>query len=289
MSGFWIAAAALGLIAAALVIVPLARAWARDGQRSSATLGVGLVGGLAIPVIALALYANWTSWDWSGSPVASQDANAVHAMEEAIAGLEARLAAQPEDVEGWTMLGRSYMAMRRFDQAARAYRRGLEIDGADSLDLVADLAEALALSDPLGLQGEAGPMFETVLARSPNHPKALWYGGLYAFENSDFPKVEDRLGRLLTLNPPETLVPLIEERLAEARAHAGLPPETFAAAPDSSADAAAGGAPERSPGSKVFVIVGVLFSWANPLHESSAKSSAIIVYIFTFIGVFICL
>lgn len=224
MTQFWIAALALGLVAAAIVLVPVVRAWvAQASERSSTALGVGIVIALAVPVVSMMLYARWTTWDWSagGIPGADAGADAVHQMDQAIAALEQRLARQPEDLEAWTLLGRSYMAMRRFGEAARAFRQASLLDGQSSPQILADLGEALALSDPEGLQGEAGAIFERVLAVSPGHPKGLWYGGLNAYENANWALADERLSQLLTLNPPDTLIPLIEERIEAARAHAG--------------------------------------------------------------------
>jgi cytochrome c-type biogenesis protein CcmH len=229
MTQFWIAALALGLAAAAIVLVPVIRAWAaqQGDDRSSTALGVGIVVALALPVISMMLYARWSTWDWAtgGTTMGAALGGGaeVHEMDQAIAALEQRLAAQPEDLESWMLLGRSYMSMRRFDQAARVYRQAAALDSS-SPQVLADYGEALALSDPEGLQGEAGVIFERVLAMSPSHPKGLWYGGLNAYENANWALAEQRLGMLLTLNPPETLVPLIEERVAAARAHgAGMP------------------------------------------------------------------
>jgi cytochrome c-type biogenesis protein CcmH len=51
MTQFWIAALALGLVAAAFVLVPVvARLDAAGGESSSTALGVGIVVALAVPV-----------------------------------------------------------------------------------------------------------------------------------------------------------------------------------------------------------------------------------------------
>jgi len=254
MTQFWIAALALGLVAVAIVLVPVLRAWAKhEADRSSAALGVGIVIALAIPVVSMMLYARWTTWDWStgGSSMAASP-DAVHEMDQAIAALEQRLAGRPEDVESWMLLGRSYMSMRRFGDAAQAFRRAYALDST-SVQVLADFGEALALSDPEGLQGEAGAIFERLLAMSPSHPKGLWYGGLNAYENANWALADQRLSLLLTMNPPETLIPLIEERVEAARAHtAGGPtaaPETPAVAQATVAAEPAPAATEVAPAS----------------------------------------
>ena len=223
MTQFWIAALALGLVAAVIVLVPVLRAWAKqDTDRSSGALGVGIVIALAIPVVTMMLYSRWTTWDWStGGSTMAAGADEVHEMDEAIVALERRLAQNPGDVESWMLLGRSYMSQRRFGDAAQAFRQAAAHDGEGNPQILADLGEALALSDPEGLQGEAGAIFERVLATNPSQPKALWYGGLNAYENANWALADQRLSQLLTLDPPETLIPLIQERIDMARTHSG--------------------------------------------------------------------
>lgn len=264
MTQFWIAALALGLVAAATVLVPVVRAWARqDSERNSSVLGVGIVVALAIPVIGIMLYSHWSTWDWGsgGTQAAAQDGNQdMHEMDEALRALEQRLAQNPEELESWLLLGRTYMSLRRFEDAAGAFRNAAALDGGNSPQILSDFGEALALSQPEGLQGEAGALFERVLMAEPAYPKALWYGGLNAFENANWDLAVERLEKLLSMSPPETLVPLIEERIAAARANSagGSPmaataperaPATAPAAETAAAPAAAAAeAPMPAPG-----------------------------------------
>ena len=227
MTQFWIAALALGLVAAAMVLVPVLRAWKRqETERNSSVLGVGILVALAIPVAGIMLYSHWSTWDWAAGGSQARGGGAdMHEMDQALQALEQRLAQNPDELESWLLLGRSYMSLRRFDDAAGAFRKAAALDGQDSPQILADLGEAIALSQPEGLQGEAGAIFERVLNAVPDYPKALWYGGLNAFENGSWDLAVTRLEKLLSMNPPATLVPLIEERIAVARANAagGMP------------------------------------------------------------------
>jgi cytochrome c-type biogenesis protein CcmH len=271
MMQFWIAALALGLVAVAFVLVPVIRGWTRqEGDKSSATLGIGIAAALAIPIVAVLLYSRWTTWDWDGdgSEAMSAAASGDHELDEAVAALERRLAQQPQDLEGWMMLGRSYMFSRRFGDAALAFRQAANIDGHDSAEILSDLGEALALSDPMGLEGEAGALFERALALSPAHPKALWYGGLNAYESAQFELADQRLSLLLTLNPPDTLVPLIEERVAAARAHAGQP------GPLQSMPVAPAETPEPGPGATAATMTEPARAAAAPQASEDVPEAA---------------
>jgi len=250
MIEFWIAALALGLVAAAVVLVPVLRAWARgEKAHAGSTLGVAVVVAVVVPIAALMLYSRWTTWDWSGDAAraAQAESEEVHAMDEAVRDLVARLQREPENVDGWAMLGRTYMSMGRFGDAAGAYRQALDVAGGEPVELMANYAEADALSNPEGLQGGSGQIFERVLELNPDNPKGLWYGGIYAFENQQFELSEARLAKLLEMNPPQTLIPLIEERIAEARAHIGVDPALFAEAAQQAAQPETPVVPEPAP------------------------------------------
>ncbi len=219
MTTFWIIALAIALVGSALIVVPLMRSFfaGHEGDRHPGlTIGTGIAVALLMPVLALTLYARWSNWDWTGN-TAGMAANAVeqaHTMDDAIASLESRLAAQPDDVEGWQMLGRSYMSTERFGDAARAYKRALDLIGNDDINARADYAEALFLSDPAGPNGSAGRMFTEMVGEAPDNPKVMWYGGFVAFETGQEQQGRELWSALLTRNPPEPIRRVIEERLA---------------------------------------------------------------------------
>src|SRR4029079_11320570 len=64
----------------------------------------------------------------------------INAMVERLA---ARLEQQPDDVEGWSRLGRSYMVLHRPDKAREAYARALRLRPDDQA-LKQAMAEATA-------------------------------------------------------------------------------------------------------------------------------------------------
>lgn len=218
MTTFWIIALAIALVGSALIVVPLMRSFFRghEGDRHPGiTLGTGIAVALLLPVLALTLYARWSTWEWSGNP-ATMSADAVdqaHSMDDAIATLESRLAAQPDDTEGWQMLGRTYMSTERFGDAARAYKRALDLLGEDNIDARASYAEALFLSDPAGPSGAAGQMFTEMVDQAPENPKVMWYGGYVAFESGNEERGRELWSALLTRNPPAPIRRIIEERL----------------------------------------------------------------------------
>ncbi|MCW8861884.1 MAG: c-type cytochrome biogenesis protein CcmI [Rhodospirillales bacterium] len=88
--------------------------------------------------------------------------------------LRQRLAQNPEDVTGWALLGRSYVSVDRFDDAADAFRRASELDKTDP-DLAASLGEAIVFANNGDVIGEARKAFEAALSIDPYHYKSRFF------------------------------------------------------------------------------------------------------------------
>ena len=141
-------------------------------------------------------------------------------VDEAIAGLAARLAAKPDDPAGWKMLARSYMSVGDFSSAIEAYEKAVELESAQDPQTLVGLGEALMAQSNATLDGRITSLFENALALDPNNPQALFYGGITAFERNNRELAADRWERLLTLNPPEEIQGILRQRIAEWRGEA---------------------------------------------------------------------
>ncbi len=102
----------------------------------------------------------------AASQLASPDANGQPpmSMAEAMSALEARLAQNPEDLEGWMLLGRSYRSEERFADALRAFNEAQRL-APDHPDVLVDLAEAQALNAPQ----RAFPRRHSLCCTGPSH------------------------------------------------------------------------------------------------------------------------
>jgi cytochrome c-type biogenesis protein CcmH len=172
----------------------------------------GLALALIVPVIAIVMYASLSNWDWKAAQIEStQAAN----MEQAVTGLEEKLKQNPDNVQGWMMLGRSYLAMSRYPRAVDAYQQAYDLSKGQDVEAVIGLGEALALTDEASLTGRAGQLFDAALAKAPNHPKALWYGGVAALRAGDLRLGRDRLQLLLAQNPPEEIRSVLARQIQD--------------------------------------------------------------------------
>jgi cytochrome c-type biogenesis protein CcmH/NrfG len=95
------------------------------------------------------------------------------------------------------MLGRGRARAGDLEGAVRALRRALELRG-DDPELLTDLAQLLALRRPdQSLQGEPRQLLERALRVDPDHPEALWLGGMAAAEAGEMGVTVERWERLL--------------------------------------------------------------------------------------------
>jgi len=199
----YIVAALLCALAIGVLLWPLLRQRRVSGRWS--VLGVAVT--FAIVPVAFALYVYVSTWDPEGQQRASEGQRLVDE-------LASRLERTPEDVTGWVLLCRSYVALGDYDRAARACREAWSRTPQPDDDLKLTFAEAQILSDRSSLGGDAGRLVEEVLASQPANPKALWYGGLAAFEQGREDDVKARWSRLLAMNPPPEIAKMLRTQLA---------------------------------------------------------------------------
>jgi cytochrome c-type biogenesis protein CcmH len=138
--------------------------------------------------------------------------------------LAQRLKDNPEDAEGWAMLGRSYNVLGRNPEALGAYEKALALRGNDAM-LLADYADALALKNNRSLEGEPMKMIERALKNDPQNLKALSLAGTYAFQKKDYMGAVKHWEQVVKFGTPgNNLVEQVLPGLTEARELAGLPP-----------------------------------------------------------------
>lgn len=175
---------------------------------SSNTPWVAVVIGLAIPSVAISLYLLLgTPAGFDPTQVAAPKNPAHEVTQEQIvtmvATLAQRLQSQPDDAEGWSMLARSYTALSQFGDAAKAYAHLVELVP-DDAGLLADYADALAMSLNQSLQGEPEKLIARALLLDPKNIKALALSGSAAFERRDYQAAVMQWQKIIALVPPES-------------------------------------------------------------------------------------
>ena len=134
---------------------------------------------IAVPLFTLTFYVLRGSPELPAVPLASRLANAEsnRDLEALIAKVEAHLAQNPLDPEGWRAIAPAYRALGRYEDSARAYARALEIGKADA-SLYADMGEVLAMGAQGIVTRQASDAFDMAVKLDAKNPKARYYQGL---------------------------------------------------------------------------------------------------------------
>lgn len=168
-----------------------------------------------------------------------------------VAKLAERLKNQPNDAEGWAMLGRSYNVLGRLDEALVAYRKSYAINPNDP-SLLADLADAVAIKNNRSLAGEPMKLARRALELDPKHVKALALVGTEAFERKDYAGAVKLWERAVAAAPGDSdMAQQLQGGIAEARRLGNLGPAPAAALQVPPTQAGAGKAVEALAGRDV--------------------------------------
>jgi cytochrome c-type biogenesis protein CcmH len=140
---------------------------------------------LLLPLAAIAAYL------LIGTPKAIDPANTapqkqmtpedINAM---VGKLAERMKANPDDMNGWLMLGRSYKMLGRYAESVAAYANA-ESEIEKNPELLASYAETIAMASGKGLTGKAQELIAKALKLDPKHAHSLFLAGAAAMEAGD--------------------------------------------------------------------------------------------------------
>jgi cytochrome c-type biogenesis protein CcmH len=215
MLTFIILAAVLTLAGVLAVALPLLR---RD-RAGAPTAPWAALGAAAVLVIgSTLLYLAWSHWSWRTAPAADSP-------QTMVARLARQLEENPNNMDGWLMLGRSYAVLQELPLALRAFERADRLGGGKNVEALLGEAEVLALEDPAELEGRAGRLIDRALTLEPDSAKVLFFAATVAARRGQLPLARERFARILAMNPPENVRPILDQeiRLIDEKLAAPVP------------------------------------------------------------------
>ena len=210
-------------------------------RRTTTTRATALA--LLVPTLALALYLT-VGAPWLGGRNAEQPVEAVQRAEVAryVDRLAEHLKTSPDDARGWSMLGRSYALLARFDEAIAAYRRAEALAPNDA-DLVSRHAEARIMADDGTVSEEARTLVDKALTLDAKEPRARFY---QAMAEAQAGRAREALNMLVALEadtPPDAAWrPVVAARIERLARELDLDPARVPGRPEAPAQQA-----ERAP------------------------------------------
>ena len=205
---FWIILVVLCLIALAFVVLPLYKS-------------AGRLTPLIATIIVLAVGFSAVLYNEIGRPGVPSGAGSLPGTDEVVVSLAERLKDNPNDVEGWILLGRSYQSMQQYDDAIAAFEKALSLEQGRNGETMVSLAITLIERDGGEITERAASLLENALALEPNNPNALFYAGSAAARRGDTALAADRWEALVQQDAPPEVREMLQRKINEWR---GLPP-----------------------------------------------------------------
>lgn len=195
------------------------------------------VAALLIPAITVPVYLQIGSPELiTGRPPVQAAAGhgsdgALPPIEELVVQLRERMEANPENAEGWFLLGRTYMRLENYPDAVYAFEKVVELLPNETAGLLS-LADALTMRDQRRVGPRAVELLEKALSLEPESVTALWLLGNAAEDQGDMatalsywqrayplldgePSMQTELGQMITRaggelpQTPGTLPPIM--------------------------------------------------------------------------------
>ncbi|HEX5212702.1 MAG TPA: c-type cytochrome biogenesis protein CcmI [Pseudolabrys sp.] len=189
-----------------------------------------IAGLILLPAGALALYFTLGSPDLPGEPLALRERSPVASndIQTMVAKVENHVAKNPNDGKGWEVLAPVYMRLGRYDDAVRAWRNVIAINGSNA-EREANYGEAIVAAANGVVTDEAKAAFDRALKLDPKDAMARFYKGMAADQDGKRAEAEKIWNDLIADAPPNApWIEVVRHALARKAPAAGLPGPTAA-------------------------------------------------------------
>ena len=178
---------------------------------------------VAMPISAMGLYM-WVGNPEALNPLALKSPDQVDQKDLAKLAqtLADRLQSQPDNLQGWVMLGRTYRTLENFDASLKAYDTALKLSADDDLQL--ERIEVMAMQRQGQFEGEPWRVIREILQKDPQHFGALLTAGSASYAEgkyADALKYWEQARKPLDVNNPD--LPGLENAIATVRDKLGMP------------------------------------------------------------------
>ncbi|MBV5275536.1 MAG: c-type cytochrome biogenesis protein CcmI [Lamprocystis purpurea] len=188
-------------------------------------------------------------------------------------GLAERMQQNPDNLEGWLMLGRTYVAIDQPAKALEAMERAFQL-APDDAGVMVGYAEALAANSGNQLDGQPAELIQAALEREPDNASARWLSGMLAFQQARFAEAAATWQGILTeLDPAGEDAVQMREMITEARRRGGLP-EAQSGAQSSAAPGGSGISPALPPEAPAAAAAQAQVSQADPAQDTQASAAS---------------
>lgn len=213
----------------------------------------------------------------------SSEQQMVDSVENLLPRLEQHLADNPDDQQGWRLLGVSYLRMQRFPEADRALSRAVELMTDEDPMLLLQLADARAMAGGGRMAGDPETLVQRALAVEPGNVQGLWLAGMAREQDGDNPGAIEFWKQIVpqVQGQPQMLdeIMMLIARAAESEGKTLADFGVDAAAMSAGvASAPVGGDTPADDAAAAMVSVSVTVDLDPALAEEAAAGQAVFVY-----------
>ena len=224
---------------------------------------------ILLPLGAAALYVALGSPSLPDQPLAARlaDARGNPSIDTLITQVEDHLTRHPEDGRGWEVVAPVYLRLGRFEEAVKARRNAVKLNGATT-ERESALGEALVFAANGVVTAEAKAAFERAIALDANGVQARYFLGLAAEQDGDRTQAAATWRALIAAAPPDApWLDLLRSALARVEGPAGGGGAASGPSVDTSDDQAA---VQLSPEQRKTMIEGMVNRLSERLHRDGA-------------------
>lgn len=208
---------------------------------------------------------------------AATGAQSAPALEDMLPRMEERLAQEPDDIDGWRLLGRSYLSVGDFEKARIAFEKALALDETD-VPTLAQLAESVAMTQQGDLSGEPMKLVMKANELDPDNEHALWLLSIARQQAGDHKSAMagfDKLAGMAQGNV-EALATIedMRARSVDALSRSGSESQSSESSGITAADTAPETAEDANSGPSISVTVNV----SDEARTASADDQVVFVY-----------
>ena len=141
--------------------------------------------------------------------------------------LSETLVVQPHNVSGWMLLGRTYMTLARWQDAAEAYAHAHTLSPGGQ-NVAASYVEALYMANNRSFNSRSKALLQATLKANPRDAKSLFYWGLaQAMDNQHEAALQIWTDLRAISQPDAPWLPTLTRRMKKSAEAIGIEIETF--------------------------------------------------------------
>ena len=202
----------------------------RMDRRRRSTWAVVVVAAVLLPAGVVLLYQEWGALPKVEQYQAmlelrqSEGGDRMAQMDQLTSQLRERLEQQPDNPDGWAMLGRSFMRMERYPEAAQAFERlaGVVEDERSKAVAWGLAAQAWFFHSQGALTEEVTNAMDRARELDPNEVNTLGLLGIHAFEQQNFEDAIRHWEKIIEVAPDHPQIASIREGVSRAYQRLGM-------------------------------------------------------------------